>query len=44
MRTLDMNCGMVVGTAVEGGFDINPDEVLQMADRLLNLTENREAV
>lgn len=43
MRTLDMNCGMVIGTAAEGGFTINPDEVLQMVDRLLARTENREA-
>ncbi|WP_374302260.1 glycosyltransferase 61 family protein [Paracoccus sp. (in: a-proteobacteria)] len=43
MRTLDMNCGMVIGTAAEGGFSIDPDEVLQMVDRLLDRTENREA-
>ncbi|WP_207102712.1 glycosyltransferase family 61 protein [Paracoccus shandongensis] len=43
MRTLDLHSGMVIGKAVEGGFTIDPDEVLQMVDRLLALTENREA-
>ncbi|MDO5647130.1 glycosyltransferase 61 family protein [Paracoccus sp. (in: a-proteobacteria)] len=36
MRPLDMHCGMVIGTQTETGFDINPDEVSAMADRLLN--------
>lgn len=42
-RNLDMHSGAVIGTPVEGGFTIDPDEVLQMVDRLLHLTENREA-
>ncbi|MCZ0962735.1 glycosyltransferase 61 family protein, partial [Paracoccus benzoatiresistens] len=41
MRVLDMNCGMVFGTHAQGGFAIDPDEVLSMVDRLLFMTENR---
>lgn len=44
MRILDLNCGVVVGTVAEGGFVIDPDEVLAMVDRLLARSENREAV
>jgi hypothetical protein len=43
MRTLDLRCGMVIGKPRNTGFDVDPDEVLQMVDRLLPLTENREA-
>jgi hypothetical protein len=43
VRNLDMHSGMIIGTLAEGGFTIDPDEVLQMVDRLLPLTENREA-
>lgn len=43
-RNLDMHSGIVIGTVAEGGFTIDPDEVLQMVDRLLGRTENREAV
>lgn len=35
MRALDMHCGMVVGTSAPGGFDIDPDEVMAMLDRVL---------
>lgn len=43
-RNLDMHSGIVVGTVAEGGFVIDPDEVLAMVDRLLGRSENREAV
>lgn len=37
MRCLDMHCGMVIGHHAEDGFNIDPDEVMAMTDRLLNL-------
>ncbi|WP_167621264.1 glycosyltransferase 61 family protein [Paracoccus sp. AK26] len=43
-RNLDMHSGVVIGHAAKGGFRIDPDEVLSMVDRLLALSENREAV
>lgn len=43
-RNLDMHSGIVIGVGAEGGFIIDPDEVLRMADRLLELTENRADV
>lgn len=39
VRCLDMHSGMVIGTSAEGGFTINPDEVLEMTDRLLSRIE-----
>lgn len=42
-RNLEMHSGMVIGKNAEGGFVIDPDEVLQMVDRLLPLAENRAA-
>ncbi|MBU3031253.1 glycosyltransferase 61 family protein [Paracoccus marinaquae] len=44
LRITDMRCGMVIGEARADGFYISPDEVLAMTDRLLALTENRDAV
>lgn len=38
-RNLDMHSGVVIGSVAEGGFTIDPDEVLGMADRLLTLAE-----
>lgn len=43
VRNLDMHSGMVIGKAADGGFRIEPAEVLQMVDRLLALSENRAA-
>lgn len=40
-RNLDMHSGIVIGTPAQGGFTIDPDELLAMVDRLLALTENR---
>ena len=42
-RNLEMHSGMVIGKNAKGGFIIDPDEVLQMVDRLLPLAENRVA-
>jgi hypothetical protein len=44
MRSLELHCGMVIGRTEQDGFSIDPDEVLSTVDRLLALTENREAV
>lgn len=35
VRNLDLHSGMVIGHAAEGGFTIDPDEVLAMIDRLM---------
>ena len=43
-RCLDMHSGIIVGTPDEGGFRIDPGEVLDMVDRLMHRIDNREMV
>lgn len=43
VRCLDMHSGMVVGSVAEGGFMIDPDEVLAMVDQLMTRIEDRAA-
>lgn len=42
-RCMDMHSGVVIGSVAEGGFFIDPDEVLAMVDRLLSRIEAADA-
>ncbi len=44
MRSLDMHCGIVIGNARAEGFDIDADEVMYMADRLMALADRRSEI
>ncbi|MBK4214765.1 glycosyltransferase family 61 protein [Paracoccus caeni] len=39
-RNLDMHSGIVIGTVAEGGFTVDPNEILSMVDQLLARVEN----
>ncbi|MDB6182111.1 glycosyltransferase 61 family protein [Paracoccus fistulariae] len=44
VRNLELNSGIVIGHAAEGGITIDPDEVLAMIDKLLARIETLDAV